>query len=216
MILAAIFDLNGTVLADEEIYGYSFKRVLLSLGVNVESDHPHKGGIGVSENWPFLLKKYKVKTEKTIDDLTIATQEQYLSQIDEVELKDGFLELANNLKDSEIKIALATSNTWSVIDKVLEKFELTEFFDVITTKEEVEKNKPDPSIFLLTAEKLMIDPEMCVVFEDSESGVEAAKSAGMKVVGMVRDRNQKQNLKKANLIIEDFLDMTPELFGNID
>ena len=68
MISAVIFDLNGTVLSDEDEYGLAFKRVLETLGAEVESDQPHVSGIGVEENWPKLLKEYGVKTKKTTKD----------------------------------------------------------------------------------------------------------------------------------------------------
>ncbi|MBN1168511.1 HAD family phosphatase [Candidatus Woesebacteria bacterium] len=208
---AVIFDLNGTVLSDEQIYGFAFKRVLLSLGVKVDSDHPHTSGIGVAENWLQLIKKYNIKTQKTVDELSVITQQQYFSQMDEVELKDGFIEFADMLRESGLKIALATSNTWDITEKVLSKFDLLEYFDVITTKEEVHRNKPDPEIFFLTAEKLMIEPSECLVFEDSEKGIVAAKEAGMKVIGMTNGRNSKKMLKKADRIIEDFFEVTPTL-----
>lgn len=215
MIKTVIFDLDGTVLENSEIYNYAFKRVLVSLGAKVEADYSHEGGIGVINNWKHLIIKYKLDTKKTLEELAVATQEQYLLQLDEIKLKDGFLEFADKLKESEICIALATTNNWNVVNKILEKFNLSDYFDVITTNEEVKNSKPDPEIFLKTAEKMNTEPEMCIVFEDAISGVMAAKSAGMKVVGVATGAVQKEILKVADRIIDDFYDVTPEILNNL-
>ena len=73
---AVIFDLDGTVVADEDEYGEAFARVLKKLGVIVDSEYPHVGGIGVRENWPIFIKKYNIKTDKTIEELTLLTQKE--------------------------------------------------------------------------------------------------------------------------------------------
>lgn len=201
---AVIFDMNGTILSDEDEYGQAFKKVLLSLGIKNDSDYPHKSGIGVDENWEIFKNKYKLETEKTVGELATMTQNEYLKILREVELKPGFLEFVNSIRKSGIQTALATSNSYSITERVLEKFQIKNLFDVVTTREEVKINKPDPEIFLITAQKLMVDPSRCVVFEDSPAGVEAAKSAGMKVVGIARSEAYKKKLKRADLVVFDF------------
>jgi beta-phosphoglucomutase-like phosphatase (HAD superfamily) len=62
----------------------------------------------------------------------------------------------------------------------------------------------------------MLEPNMCLVFEDSESGIRAAKYAGMKVVGVSRDRNHKRKLEKADMIIEDYFEITPGVLNKFE
>ena len=57
---AAIFDMNGTILSDEDEYGLAFRKVLKRMGAKVTLDYPHEAGIGVEENWSNLLVKYKI------------------------------------------------------------------------------------------------------------------------------------------------------------
>ena len=86
-IQAVIFDFNGTVIADELVWAYAFKKVLKELGVDEKREYPHVGGIGLKENWPILLEKYKIKTAKTLDQLTHETRDIYLENIPKIDLK---------------------------------------------------------------------------------------------------------------------------------
>jgi len=206
MLKACIFDLNGTILDDEGYYNLAFRRVLEGLGVKLESDFQHRTGIGVKENWRLFESKYHFKTDRSLDELVSLTQNEYLKFLDKVKLREGFLELARNLKLSGIKIALATSNSYYISEKILARFNLEDFFDTVTTTEEVFLNKPSPQIFLLTAEKLGVEPYECLVFEDSGVGVEAALSAGMAVIGIAENKEEAQHLAAAQKIIRNFRD----------
>jgi HAD superfamily hydrolase (TIGR01509 family) len=208
MVKAVIFDLNGTVLADEYIYGRAFGKVLSFLGRKIDKAYPQIAGIGVEENWPGLISKYHIKTSRPYDELARMTQEAYLTNISKVKIKAGFKNFIDILRKNKIKTALATSNTWWMVDKVFEKLNLSDYFDIVTTKEEVTFNKPSPDIFLLTAEKLGVKNNNCVVIEDSEAGIEAAKAAGMKAVALIKDNRDKKNIiKLADLVVANFKDI---------
>lgn len=206
MITSVIFDLNGTILSDEDEYGLAFKRVLEKLGALVKEDYPQIPGIGVSENWPYLIKKYNLKTEKDISELGDLTQEEYYNLLDRVTLRLGFEELIKELKSKNLKTAIATSNSAKTLEKVLIKFDIAKYFDALTTGDEVKKNKPDPEIFAKTAGKLNSEPLDCVVFEDSQAGVTAAKLINMKVVGVLRVNNKK-DLRGADRMVTNFTEI---------
>lgn len=212
---AVIFDLNGTVLSDEDEYGVAFRKVMVSMGKKVDEKYPHVGGIGVEENWPRLLKKYHIKTKKTVAELSRETQVAYLEQLSKVTLKPGFSHFAEDLKKSGIKLALATSNSWWVVEKIFAKLSVEHFFDCVTTADEVSNKKPSPEIFLSASEKLMIDPEFCLVIEDAESGVKAAKRAKMKVVGLARDGKHAKRLKKADMVAGSYEQITPDVIKKL-
>jgi len=207
-ITAVIFDLDGTVLDNEDEYGKAFRKVLESLGVKVDDEIPHTTGIGLHNNWKKLIKKYKIKTSKTTEELAKQTQEEYLKLHDRVKLKEGFEGFADNLKESGLIIALATSNEWWMVEKIVDKIIIEKYFDCITTTEEVLFNKPDPEIFLVTANKIGVSCEECLVFEDSQAGVKAAKAAGMRVVGVARDESHAKELKNAEMVIESYDEFT--------
>ena len=205
---AIIFDLDGTILDNEDEYGIAFNKVLSRLGEGTDSEFPHTQGIGVEENWQRLISKYKIKTNKSIEELSKETQEAYLKILSKVTLKKGVKDFIKDLKDSGMLVALATSNTWPTIEKVFDALNLEGIFDTMTTGEEVKFKKPDPEIFLLTAQKLGVDPENCLVIEDTEAGIKAAKAAKMKVVAIARDNKHAKLLKEARKVIFDYKELS--------
>lgn len=211
---AVIFDLDGTVLDNEDEYGTSFKKVLESLGVKAVPDFPHVRGIGVKENWPVLIKKYDIETTKSPEVLAHLTQEEYLKQIDAVTLKPGLEDFIDLLKEKGIKTALATSNDWWIVDEIFEKLKLDKFFDIVTTGEEVLLKKPDPDLFLVTADKLGISASECLVIEDAASGIAAAHAAGMKAVGLAGDSERRKELEGADIIVESYQEISQKIFKN--
>lgn len=214
-ISAVIFDLDGTVLSNEDEYGIAFRKVLRSLGKKVDKKYPHTGGIGVEENWPRLLAKYKIITNKTVEELARETQNEYLNLLDRVTFIKGFKDFVADLKQAEIECALATSNAWWIVDKVSEYLDLEGLFTAITTGEEVEHKKPDPNLFLVAAQKLGVKPDQCLVIEDSKAGIEAAHRAGMKAVGIARNDKHAKELKEADIKVRNFYELSPEMIHTL-
>ena len=89
-----------------------------------------------------------------------------------------------NLKDKGIKIGLATSNSYPLLEAVLKKREIYNLFDTIVTTEEAKKSKSNPDVYLMAAARLDVKPSECIVFEDIIEAVRGAKSANMKVIAV--------------------------------
>ena len=81
-----------------------------------------------------------------------------------------------------------------------------EWFDVVVTGDEVDRKKPDPQIYLRTAERLGLSPSRCIVFEDAPAGVAAAKAAGMTCVAVTTSAPREQ-LQAADLIVESLAEL---------
>jgi len=203
-VSAVIFDLDGTVLDNEDEYGTAFKKVLESLGAKNVSDFPQTGGIGVEENWPKLLEKYHVTTNKTVEELATETQEEYLKLLPGVTVKKDLEKFIKELRKKGIKTGLATSNVWTILEKVFEALPIEGYFDGVTTGEEVVNKKPAPDLFLIAADKLDVKPEECLVIEDAPSGIEAARDAGMRVVAIARNDKLAEELKDADLVVRGY------------
>lgn len=216
MVSAVIFDLDGTVLANEDEWEKAFNKVLRELGVETHSSYPHIGGIGIEENWPILIKKYKIKTDKSISQLTQETIYEYQKLVLKVTLKGGFTQFVEDLRRKGIKTALATSSTWEVVKEIFDQLGIEKYFDFVTTGEEVIYKKPDPQIFEITAEKLGVKPEDCIVFEDSLAGIEAAQAASMKVIGIYRNQDHKDKLKNTDAQYLDFSKLSTSDLEKID
>ena len=112
--------------------------------------------------------------------------------------------LAIDLQNNNLRGTLPTSSGYELINMVLEKLGIAQYFDCITSGIDVKHGKPAPDVFLLAAERINKSPEECVVVEDSENGVNAAVAAGMKSVGYINPTSGKQCLDKANIVIDDF------------
>ena len=212
---AVIFDLDGTVLSNEDEYGAAFKKVLENLGAKNVPVYPHIGGIGVKENWPGLINKYHIKTKKSLDELASQTQKEYLKLLPKVRVKKGLEEFIKQLREGGIKTALATSNVWFIVEKVFEEIPIQWLFDSVTTGEEVTNKKPAPDLFLAAADKLDVRPEECLVIEDAQSGIAAAHQAGMRVIAIARDEKYSEKLKEAELVIRDYNQLSPKLVGGL-
>jgi HAD superfamily hydrolase (TIGR01509 family) len=145
---------------DDEI----FKR---TVGLNVKgAEQVYKKRFGA--DFPF---------EKMKDEKIKMMKDHILSK--GAPVKDGVNELLIYIKNKNLKIALATSALKERAELLLKMSDTRKYFDVVTCGDEITDGKPDPEIFLKTAEKLNCEPENCLVLEDSKNGITAAYRAGM-------------------------------------
>ena len=99
---------------------------------------------------------------------------------------------------------LASSSSQRIVNKVLEICHLKDYFKHIISGSDVVNSKPAPDIFFKAAKIEGVNPDKCIVIEDSENGVIAAKLAGMKVIGFLNGFNTEENVNNADLIVSDF------------
>ena len=127
---------------------------------------------------------------------------KYISKLTPDDILPGVTEFLESARANSIKIALGSASKNSML--ILQKLNLTNYFDVIIDGTKVSKAKPDPEVFLKGALALNVLPSQCIVFEDAQAGVAAAINAGMYCVGI----GAKSVLKKAHLVLPGFLNMT--------
>ena len=108
------------------------------------------------------------------------------------------------MKAKGYKIGLGSSSVRPMVNNVLTRFGIIEYFDALTTGDEVEHSKPDPTIYLLAAKKLGVNPADCTVVEDAASGVKAAKAAGMQCIAVRNPNSGQQDLSLADKIIDKY------------
>jgi len=126
----------------------------------------------------------------------------------------GALALLRLLRERGVKLALVSSTPHANIELILRSLDVEAAFDVIVGSEDVTQGKPDPEGFLLAARRLGVPPVECVVIEDAPAGVEAAKAAGIRCVGVSRGR-PRDALAKADLVVESLDDpAVAEFFGS--
>lgn len=119
---------------------------------------------------------------------------------------DGLVDFMRAVKTQRGKIAIASSAPQRNISFVVEKTGIKKFVDVSVNGNMVKLGKPNPDIFLKAAELLRIQTEKCLVFEDSFSGIQAAKNAGMQVVA-VATTHKKEEHDATLTIISNFREL---------
>jgi 16S rRNA pseudouridine516 synthase len=181
---AVIFDLDG-ILADSEPSWDDIDAKLLSeYGVTYRGEH-HREVLGVS---------YKASVEffKKTFNITAPTEELMRRRgeiatdffANKIGLFPHVKEVLEELRNMKLRLAVATSSVSASARPFLDRHQITEFFEVIITGDEIERGKPAPDIYLRAAEKLGVAANECLVIEDSLSGVAAAKAAKMRVAAI--------------------------------
>ena len=212
---AFLFDLDG-VLVDTAKYHYqAWRSVCNQLGFDLtHEENEMLKGIDRVTSLKILLDLGKVKlSQKDFEHWLVKKNEHYLSLIGNLtpsDLYEGILPLFKELNNRRIKIGLGSASKNARF--ILDKLQLTSYFDYIVDGTMTTNGKPDPQVFLLGAKGCGVNPENCAVFEDAEAGVEAAITGNMKAVGI----GDIKILKEAHLIyphIKDVdLDSVMELF----
>jgi putative hydrolase of the HAD superfamily len=129
-------------------------------------------------------------------------------------LNDGVRALLMELRASNIPMAITTSSQRNWILPSIQSHGIKEFFSTIVTLDDVTKAKPDPEPYLLTAQKLGVDPASCLVIEDSVHGVKAAKAAGMTCIGFAY-RDNANELHEADVCVKHFDEVTLEFLQTL-
>ena len=199
MIKAVIFDWDGT-LADTKIAVVrSFKKVLVEAACLVSDDFIERRiGIGTKRTLEQALKECNVRFDDTmLENLAVEKIRIQARLTNIVSLFDGAIELLEELQ-GRIKIALATMSSRKVVDKLLSEKRIGGYFDVVVSADEIFSPKPDPEVFFVSAAKLGVKPEDCVVVEDSVFGVRAAKAAEMKCIAVSSGAYSREELQEEN------------------
>lgn len=196
---AVIFDLDGTLVDSMWIWKIIDIEYLARFGLEFPGDLQEcVEGMSFSETAIYFKKRFDLpdSLEQIKMDWNKMAWDKYLH---EVPLKEGVRELLDYLKEKNIPMGIATSNSRELVDLVIEKHNIKEYFKSIRTSCEVDKGKPSPDIYLLVATDLLVEPENCLVFEDVIQGVMAGKNANMKVCALYdeaskNDKDQKNRL----------------------
>ena len=192
---AVIFDVDGLIVDSEALYCETFSETLGDYGASMSrEDYTVCVGHPVEENCVYAVNKYNVDTTPEVfNKIWMDRFEEAISDPERVVLMPGFMGLLDDLRKGSLKLGIASSTKRLRMEKtlrngLLSRLEgvesLDEIFGAILSGSDVKQVKPDPEIYLLAARGLGADPAKCVVFEDSEAGVRAAKAAGMMAIAV--------------------------------
>ena len=206
---AYIFDLDGTLLDSMNVWEQIDVDFLLKRGLDVPEDYIKEI---CSRSFPeaaiYTIERFGLPD--TVDGLLHEWHSMAAYAYgNTVPLKPNALKYLTTLKNRGAKLAVATSLPAVLYEPVLRNHGIMELFDVICCTDEVTHGKTRPDVFILTAQKLGVAPEMCVVFEDLLQAMQSAKQAGMTVYGVYDESSfdQWELIKKtADGVIYDFKD----------
>lgn len=181
---AVIFDWDGVVVDSSAHHERSWEILAAQRGLPLPADH-FKRGFGKKNN-VIIPDLGWAATPEEVDALAREKEEIYRSLVREKGIAPlpGVRELLAALQTDGIPCAIGSSTERANLDCLLDLMDLRKFFRVIVSGEEVVHGKPDPSIFLLAAERLAAAPADCAVIEDALVGIEAARRAGMPVLAV--------------------------------
>jgi HAD superfamily hydrolase (TIGR01509 family) len=208
MMKAVIFDMDGVIIDSEPFHLEVNRKIFRQLGISVTTEE-YDTYIGVSNTnmWTAIKSRHGlVQPVKELVDMQVTGNIGYMKK-ERIYPVVGVVDFIKELDSMNIKIALASSSPYSVIDIVLDTFGIKKFFNAIVSGEDFIKGKPAPDIFLKAAKLLSIKPEDCVVIEDSSCGVSAAKAAGMTCYALRNPNSGNQDLSPADMVFGRFVDI---------
>lgn len=178
---AAIFDMDGTLMdsmwmwrdIDIEYLGRFGRDLPRELQFEIE-------GMGFTETACYFKEKFQIP--QTVEEIKADWNKMaYDIYANRVFLKPGALELLREMKARGMKLGIATSNHIDLAMAALVSNQVEGMFDCILTSCDVARGKPSPDVYLAVADRLQVEPEECIVFEDVPMGILAGKNAGMQV-----------------------------------
>lgn len=212
MIEAVIFDMDGVLIDSEPLHFEVDEMVLKHLQID-NGKHYLERFVGYTNPAMWKIIKEEYQLEQSIEgliELQMRIKLDYLEKSNYVAI-DGVLELLNKIQAKKIPLAIASSSPRIFIEAVIDKIQIARYFTTWISGEEVPESKPAPDVFLGAAAMLNVQPENCIVIEDSKSGTIAAKSAGMKCIGFQNPNSGNQDLSEADFIFDSFTELHKRL-----
>ena len=206
MYSAAIFDMDGVIVDNHHVHVDVWSRFCNSMGVDLDESEFRSRFFGKSNRdimSALLGRPLSLEESNEMGNRKEALyRETYLPHIKPVE---GLVPFLTWLKNQGITTAVATSAPPENMHFVLDELNLSQYFDILTDASGVANAKPDPEIYIKSANQLGMSVSDCLVFEDSVSGIQSATAACMTVVALLTT-HQRSELPPAKKYVNDFTD----------
>ncbi len=217
MLKGVLFDMDGVLVNNLEVHREAFMEFFRRYGVKrTFEDLSRVFGMGNDDIMGELMPRdvvERVGIRELGHEKEAIYREIYAPTITP---QAGLVEFLESLKSNNLLCAVGSSGYRLNVNFVLEKCNIEPYFKAIVAGDEVTRCKPDPEIYLTAAAKLGLQAEECIVFEDAEAGIEAAKRAGMKVIALATTFSREfLETTDADYIIDDFRDIDIELLQSI-
>ncbi|MGL9766422.1 beta-phosphoglucomutase [Enterococcus mundtii] len=216
MFKGVLFDLDGVITDTAEFHYRAWKKLGEEIGISIDRNFNEQlKGVSREDSLTLLLAYGKKENDFSNEEFaTLAKRknEYYLEMIQEITPADvfpGIVPLLTELKDAGIKIALASASKNGPL--LLDKMQLTDYFDAIADPSKVASGKPAPDIFLLAAKEIGLAATDCLGIEDAKAGIQAIIASGAYPVGVGR----KEDLGEDIPIVADTSSLTLDYLQHV-
>ncbi len=204
---AVIFDMDGVLADSEPLHQHVIRGLLAEYGVDW-SPHGHDPTVGMRslESFEFICSRHALPHDpRRLDALYTERVLPVLRA--RVTPMPGVPDVPRALAARGLRLAVASSSGPAVIDTTLTTLGVRPLFETVVSGVEVARGKPAPDVFLEAATRLGVAPEACVVIEDSERGVRAARAARMRCVAVPCDATRDHDFRDATLVLPSLPDL---------
>ena len=202
MLKAILFDLDGTLIDSEHFYFECWNEILAGVGAQLAYDDwlDNYAGTTVYANAQKLKDKYGIAAP--VDELVERRRQLTVDRFKntDVNLMPFVPETLAYFQRKGLRMVIATSSQREDVDAIFERNGLGGFFEFMVTRSDVSSGKPHPESYLLCVEKLGISKEECIVLEDTQTGVTAAKAVGLTCYAVQSNPSEHPKLTAADRI----------------
>ncbi len=209
---AFIFDMDGTLVDNMYFHTEAWGKMLKENGIEMNA-HDFLVKTAGKTNCEILPTVFGDISDERIEELGKRKESLYQELFLPVrKTVDGVIEFLEESKNLGIKLAVSTAAPIMNVEFILDGLDLRKYFQAVVTAADVKEGKPNPEIFLKSAEKVGVEPENCIVFEDAFGGFEAAHRARMKSIGITTVNSAEDILKCASVVEahENFINLKPQ------
>lgn len=183
----AIFDVDGTILDSMLVWDNILVQYLARYGVENNGVTEKMRTITLEESMPMIAGLCGITAEEVKAEIMRLVAEEYTLRIP---AKPGAAEYIRTLHENGVKIAIATSGYPNACKSAFERLGILPYISAFAFSAEVGKDKSNPDVYLLAAERIGVEPSECMVFEDILPGINGAKKAGMQTTAVADVSNQ--------------------------
>lgn len=195
------------VLVDSEPFHVEIEKRQFELNQLSISDEEHHQYMGTASDvmWREIAKRHSlsIPVEEMIEQNRVESI-RYFTELTKIPVMPGLVDLLEKLKQKNLPMAVVSSSFPEIIELILEKTGIRKYFQVVVSSQEAGKSKPEPDVFFLAAKRMGINPEDCLVVEDSSNGIKAVHAAGMSCVAYQGPGANPENQKEADIVVRSY------------
>jgi len=208
MIDTVIFDMDGLLVDSEPLWGIAMREVFATVGVNLSPELTHlTTGLRTKEVVSYWHNYYKWEGKSAEQVVTEIIDSVIAKIIAEGKSMEGLTYILEYFKEKDFKMGLASSSPLRLINAVLDHLQIKGYFQAVYSAEFEDYGKPHPAVYLACAKALGSDPLDCIAFEDSVTGMTAAKAARMTTVVVPEAHNRNDpRYALANMKLDSLLE----------